>query len=50
MKPIKCKLVCFTRWGSICLNKVCNTISEAKTTAKELIDDGYAFDYKIKKL
>lgn len=50
MKAIPCKLVCFTSWGSVCLNKEMPSISKAREEGKWMIDEGYAFDYKIRKI
>lgn len=50
MKAIKCLLVCYTAWGSTCLHQVCQSKREARESAREMIDEGFAFSYTIKKL
>ena len=50
MKPIPCILVCFTSWGSICLRKEMPSMRKAKEEGEFMIDEGYAFDYKIRKI
>lgn len=47
MKAIRCHLRCFTRWGSECYRKDCDSLSEAKKIARELIDEKYALSYII---
>lgn len=47
MKAIKCRLLCFTRWGYECESSKHQSIKEAVKLAKELCEDDYAFSYEI---
>ena len=47
MKAIKCRLLCFTRWGYECESSKHQSIKEAVELAKELCEDDYAFSYEI---
>lgn len=48
MKALPCFLVCFNRWGYFCLRKEFSSKRKALKTARELINDGFAFSYQIK--
>jgi hypothetical protein len=50
MKAQKTFLVCFTSWGSICLRKEFLSKNAAVKEAKWMIDNGFAFSYKTKKI
>lgn len=50
MKSIPCILVCFTSWGSVCLKKEMPSMSKANAEGKWMVEEGYAFDYKVRKL
>ena len=47
MTSIKCKLICYTRWGYPCNHSTHQSISDAIKEARELLDDDYAFSYDI---
>ena len=49
MKKISTKLVCFTSSGYPCYHGIKESRKEAISTARRLIDEGYAFSYKIQK-
>ncbi len=46
-KKIKTKLIMFTKSGYRCLAGIYESKSEAKTIAKEMIEDGFAFSYQL---
>lgn len=48
MKAQKTFLVCFTRWGSICLRQEFESKSAALKEARQMIEEGYAFSYKTR--
>ena len=48
MKAQKTFLICFTRWGYPCLRDTFPSKAQALKTARELIDEGFAFSYKTK--
>jgi hypothetical protein len=50
MKKIPTKLVCYTSSGYTCYRGIKGLKNEAISTARRLIDEGYAFSYKIQKL
>lgn len=47
MKAIKCKLIMNNSWGYCYTPQTFESISAAKKTAREMIDNGYAFSYRI---
>jgi hypothetical protein len=47
MKSIPTKVICFTSAGYQCYHAIKPSKKEAIKTAKELIDEGYAFSYKL---
>lgn len=50
MKAIPTKVVCFTSAGYPCYHGEKPSKKEATETAKELINEGYAFSYKLYKV
>ena len=42
-----CILVCYTSWGSVCLNSEKPSLSEAKKTARDMKSNGFCFSYIV---
>ena len=49
-KSIKCIIYGFTSWGYGMTGIRCNSLSEAHKLAKENIQNGYWFSYKLKRI
>ena len=47
MKAQPCMLVVWNRWGYPCLRGKCESKAAARRTAREMIEDGFGFSYKI---
>lgn len=47
MKPQRCYLICFTRWGYPCYRNHHDSKSDALKTWRKMRDDGYAFSYHL---
>lgn len=43
------KLICYTSWGSVCLNILCENKTQAIKRGREMKRDGYAFSYEVYK-
>lgn len=50
MKAIPCYLICYTSWGSVCRKQEFPSMSKAHTEGKWMVEEGFAFDYKVHKL
>lgn len=50
MKPVKCKLICWTSRGYEAFTAQYESIKRAKEIGKQIVDDGMAFSYNIYRL
>lgn len=50
MKAKKCVLILNNRWGYVYTPETCESIAQAKRIAREAIESGFAFAYRIKVL
>ena len=50
MKAKKCVLIMNTAWGYCFTPERCDSVSQARKKAREMIDEGFAFAYRIKLL
>lgn len=46
MKPIKTALVCYTKWGYVCLQEWHESERKAKKAGRWMVDNDYAWSYK----
>lgn len=50
MAPQKTRLICFTKWGSECYSNEFPSKKQALEEARWMVDNNYAFSYKIKSI
>lgn len=50
MKPVNCKLVCWTSRGYEAFTAQCESIKKAREMGKQIVADGMAFSYNIYRL
>ena len=50
MKPINCRLICWTSRGYEAFTAQCQSIRKAKEIGKQIVNDGMAFSYNIYRL